>query len=68
MGSYPQCVVDGVLFLILRHHQGKRVSSRAGEFNLGQIVRAVDSDAINEGRRVSCRYSTESDDLILMHK
>lgn len=55
MGSYPQCVVDGVLFLILRHHQGKGVSSRAGDFYLGQIMWAVDSDAINVRRRVSCK-------------
>lgn len=51
---HPQCVVDGVLLLVLGNHQGEGVCSRAGQPHLGQVVRAVDADAVDVGRGVRC--------------
>lgn len=50
--SHPQCVVDGVLFLVLGNHQGKGVCSCTGQLHLGQIVWTVDTDAIYERRGI----------------
>lgn len=51
---HPQCVVDGVLFLILRDHQGEGVCPCTGQPHLGQVVWAVDADAIDVRWGVRC--------------
>lgn len=51
-GPYSQRVVDGVLLLILGHHQCEGVRSGSGQPDLGQVVRAVDADAVDVRRRV----------------
>lgn len=54
---HPQRVVNGVLFLILGDHQCEGVCPRTGQPHLGQVVGAVDADAVNVGRRVRCQSS-----------
>lgn len=55
--SHPQCVVDGVLFLILGHHQCEGVCPCAGQPHLGQVMWAVDADAVDVRRGVGCGRS-----------
>ena len=55
--SDPQCVVDGVLLLILGHHQREGVCAGAGQSHLGQIVRTVDPDTVDVGRGVRWKRS-----------
>ena len=50
-GVDPQCVVDGVVLLILRDDQSVGLS-RLGLHHLTQVVRAVDPDTIFVRRRV----------------
>lgn len=52
--SHPQCVVDGVLLLILGHHQCEGVCPCAGQPHLGQVMWAVDADAVDVRRGVGC--------------
>lgn len=52
--SHPQCVVDGVLFLVLGDHQREGVCPCAGQPHLGQVMRAVDADAVDVRRGVRC--------------
>lgn len=58
--SHPQCVVNGVLFLILGDHQCEGVCPCAGQPHLGQVVWAVDADAIDVRRGVRCGRSQVS--------
>lgn len=58
--SHPQCVVDGVLLLILGHHQCEGVCPCAGQLHLGQVMRAVDTDAVDVRRGVRCGGSRGS--------
>lgn len=62
--SHPQCVVDGVLLLILGHHQRKGVRPGAGQPHLGQVMGAVDADAVDVGRGVGCGGSREQSLLL----
>lgn len=55
--SHPQRVVDGVLLLVLGDHQGEGVRPRAGQPYLGQVVGAVDADAVDVRRGVGCGRS-----------
>lgn len=52
--AHPQRVVDGVLLLVLRHHQGEGVAPSAAQPDLGQVVGAVDADTVDVGRGVGC--------------
>lgn len=52
ISPYPQCVVDGVLLLILGHHQREGVCSCSGQPYLGQVVWTVDTDPVDVRRRV----------------
>ena len=52
--SHPQGVVDGVLLLVLGHHQSEGVAAGRGQLDLGQIVGAVDADTVDVGRGVRC--------------
>lgn len=58
--SHPQCVVDGVLLLILGHHQREGVRPRAGQPHLGQVMWAVDADAVDVRWGVRCGGSRGS--------
>lgn len=58
--SHPQSVVDGVLLLILGHHQCEGVRPRVGQPDLGQVMRAVDADAVDVRRGVGCGGSRGS--------
>ena len=53
--SHPQGIVDGVLLLVLRHHQCEGVCARAGQSHLGQVVGAVNSDAVDVGWGIGYR-------------
>ena len=48
---HTQCVVDRVVSLILRDDERKDVATRL-HYHLTQVVRAVDTYAINEWRRI----------------
>lgn len=52
ISAHPQCVVDGVLLLILGHHQCEGVCSCSSQPHLGQVVWTVDPDTIDVRRRV----------------
>lgn len=52
--SYPQRVVDGVLLLVLRHHQREGVRPGVGQTDLGQVVGAVDPNSVDVGRGLGC--------------
>lgn len=52
MSPHPQRVVDGVLLLILGHHQCEGVCSCSSQPDLGQVVWTVDPDTVDVRRGV----------------